>query len=74
MLEVFAALKVRELDEYNEALERIEEEKALVDSRKKTKEEFVAKSLKEPGRYYSSSPIANNEIRNNEGLFYSLAA
>lgn len=73
-VEAFAALKVRELDKYDEALERIEEEKALVDSGKITKEEFITNALKEPGRPCSSSSIANDEMRNDEGLFYKVAA
>ncbi|PGG96623.1 hypothetical protein AJ80_09802 [Polytolypa hystricis UAMH7299] len=48
-LEAFAARKVSELDEYDEALEKREEGKALVDSGKMTKEEFVANALMEPG-------------------------
>jgi hypothetical protein len=41
-LNAFAARKVSELDEYDKALEKREEEKGLVDSGKMTKEEFVA--------------------------------
>jgi hypothetical protein len=48
-LEAFAARKVSELDEYDEALEKREEDKALVDSGKMTKEEFIANALIEPG-------------------------
>ncbi|KAG4422128.1 hypothetical protein IFR04_004755 [Cadophora malorum] len=44
-LEAFAARKVSELDEYDEALEEREEDKALVDSGKMTKEEFIANAL-----------------------------
>ena len=44
-LEAFAARKVSELDEYDEALEKREEDKALVDSGKMTKEEFIANAL-----------------------------
>jgi CRISPR/Cas system-associated endonuclease/helicase Cas3 len=44
-LEAFAARKVSELDEYDEALEKREEEKALMDSGKMTKEEFIANAL-----------------------------
>jgi hypothetical protein len=40
--EAFAARKVNELDEYDEALEKREEDKALVDGGKMTKEEFIA--------------------------------
>ncbi|KAH9224842.1 phosphotransferase enzyme family protein [Leptodontidium sp. 2 PMI_412] len=45
-VEAFAAMKVRELDKYDEALERMEEEKALVDSGKIRKEECIANALK----------------------------
>jgi hypothetical protein len=48
-LEAFAARKVSELDQYNEALEKREEEKALMDSGKMIKEEFIANALIEPG-------------------------
>lgn len=44
-LEAFAARKVKELDEYDEALEEIEGYKALLDSGKMTKEEFIAIAL-----------------------------
>jgi hypothetical protein len=44
-LEAFAARKVTELDEYDEALEKGEEDKALVDGGKMTKEEFIANTL-----------------------------
>lgn len=63
-LDAFAALKVRELDKYDEALERMENEKALVDSGKMTKDEFIANSLKEHGHPCSSSSMVNDEMRN----------
>jgi hypothetical protein len=44
-LEAFTARKVSELDEYDEALEKREEDKALVDSGKMTKEEFIVNAL-----------------------------
>jgi hypothetical protein len=44
-LKVFIAWKVSELDEYNKALEKREEDKALVDSGKMIKEEFIANAL-----------------------------
>ncbi|KAK2757120.1 hypothetical protein FQN54_005090 [Arachnomyces sp. PD_36] len=47
-LKAFAARKVSELDEYDEALEKIEGNKALVDSGKMTKEEFIANALPDP--------------------------
>jgi hypothetical protein len=47
-LEAFAARKVSDLDKYDEALEKIEESKALVDSGDITKEEFIANALTEP--------------------------
>ncbi|KAF9894734.1 hypothetical protein FE257_006624 [Aspergillus nanangensis] len=44
-LEGFASRKVKELEKYDEALEQMEENKALMDSGKMTKEEFIAKAL-----------------------------
>jgi hypothetical protein len=74
-LEAFAARKVSELDEYDEALEKREEDKALVDSGKMAKEEFIANALIEPGcSPRSSSFVVNDEMRNDEGLFYKVAA
>jgi hypothetical protein len=71
----FAARKVSELDEYDKALEKREEDKALVDSGKMTKEEFIANALIEPGcPPCSSSFVVNDEMRNDEGLFYKVAA
>jgi hypothetical protein len=46
-LEAFAAQKVSELDEYDEALEKMEEDKALMDTGEMTKEEFIANALME---------------------------
>ncbi|KAH9221817.1 phosphotransferase enzyme family protein [Leptodontidium sp. 2 PMI_412] len=68
VLKAFGALKVKELDKYDEALERIEEEKALVHSGKMTKEEFIANTLKELGHPCSSSSIG--EMRNDEDVFF----
>ena len=48
-LEAFAARKVSELDEYDDALEKMVEIKALVDSGDLTKEEFVSRALLELG-------------------------
>jgi hypothetical protein len=74
-LEAFAARKVSELDEYNEALERREEVKALVDSGKMTKEEFIANALIEPGcSPCSSSFVVNDKMRNNKGVLYKVGA
>jgi hypothetical protein len=62
---------VSELDEYNKALEKREEDKALVDSGKITKEEFITNTLIKPSYPPCSSLfMANNEMRNNKGLFY----
>lgn len=47
-LEAFATRKVRQLNVYGEALEKVEEDKALVDKGKMTKEEFIANALVEP--------------------------
>ncbi|WEW59263.1 hypothetical protein PRK78_004732 [Emydomyces testavorans] len=54
-LEVFAARKVSELDEYDEALEKREEDKALMYNGKITKGEFIANTLMEPG----SPPVSS---------------
>ncbi|KAL5313321.1 hypothetical protein ACEPPN_019054 [Leptodophora sp. 'Broadleaf-Isolate-01'] len=45
-LEALAARRVSELDEYDVALEKREENKSLVDRGKMTKEEFIANALK----------------------------
>lgn len=71
-LDAFAARKTSELHEYDEALEKMEENKALVDSGKMTKEEFIANALTEPGRLYSSF-VAKNETKNDEGFFHKVA-
>lgn len=47
--EAFAASKVSELDKYDEAVEKMEEMKTLMDSGGITKEEFIAKALIELG-------------------------
>ncbi|RAK99711.1 uncharacterized protein BO80DRAFT_456414 [Aspergillus ibericus CBS 121593] len=44
-LEAFAERKMNELDKYDEALEKIEETKVLIDSGKMTKQEFIARAL-----------------------------
>lgn len=57
------------LDEYNEALEKREKDKALVDSGKMTKEEFITNALIEPGWPPCSSLfVVNNETRNNKRI------
>lgn len=53
-LKAFAAQKVSELDKYDKALKKREEDKALVDSKKITKEEFIANAL-----YYNPQPYAS---------------
>lgn len=73
-LEAFAARKMSELDEYDEALEKREDNKALVDNGKMTKEEFIANALSEPGSPPCSSFMANNEWRNDKGFFHMAAA
>ncbi|EEP75923.1 predicted protein [Uncinocarpus reesii 1704] len=75
-LEAFAARKVSELEEYDEALEKREEIKALVDCGKMTKEEFVASALisKPSSLACSLLFVANNETRNDKGLFQKVAA
>jgi hypothetical protein len=72
-LDAFAARKMSELDEYDKALEKREKDKALVDSGKMTKEEFITNALTEPGCPLSSSlSLVNDELRN-EGLPYKVA-
>ncbi|QKX61138.1 uncharacterized protein TRUGW13939_08285 [Talaromyces rugulosus] len=46
-LEEFTARKLGELDRYDAALEKLEGDKELVDSRRMTKEEFIAKAIEE---------------------------
>ncbi|RDW67225.1 phosphotransferase family protein [Aspergillus mulundensis] len=48
-LGAFAARKVSDLDNYDKALEELEDKKALLDSGKITKEEFVANALIDSG-------------------------
>jgi hypothetical protein len=74
-LEAFAVRKVSELDKYNKALEKRKEDKALVNSGKIIKEVFITNALIEPGCLSCFlSFVVNNEMRNNEGLFYKVAA
>ncbi|RLL97665.1 hypothetical protein CFD26_105433 [Aspergillus turcosus] len=74
-LEAFASRKVSELDRYDEALEKMEENKALMESGNMTKEEFIANALNELGGIRgSSSFVINHEMKNDEGLFYRVAA
>lgn len=44
-VDAFAVRKVEQLEEYDEALEKMEEEKALVDIGRMTREGFVAKTI-----------------------------
>lgn len=62
-LKKFAALKVKELDEYDEAVEKLEAKKALVDSGKMTKEEFVSNALVNLGRPHSLSSMVELKDR-----------
>ncbi|GIJ98285.1 hypothetical protein Aspvir_000401 [Aspergillus viridinutans] len=63
-LEAFAVWKVSELDKYDRALEKVEENKALMDSGNMTKEEFIANALRESGCISCSSSLAiNDEMR-----------
>lgn len=74
-LEAFAARKMSELEQYDEVLEKREDNKALVDSGKMTKEEFIATALSKTDTS-SCSPlfIANNESRDDKGFFHKAAA
>ena len=66
-LEAFGEKKASELDMYDEALEKIEERKARVDSGDLTREDFIASSLMESSCVPCSSHVGNGEIRNDEG-------
>lgn len=46
-LDVFAMRKVNQLAKYDCALDKMEEDKELVDNRKMSKEKFIANALKE---------------------------
>lgn len=48
-LEVFAERKVKELNKYDEALEKLEQSKLLVDSGDMTMQEFVSNALNQSG-------------------------
>ncbi|KAE8380923.1 hypothetical protein BDV26DRAFT_279219 [Aspergillus bertholletiae] len=63
-LKVFASRKVHELEKYDKALEQIEKSKALMNSGKIIKEEFIAKG--------SSLFVMNNGMPNNNGLLYTV--
>jgi hypothetical protein len=67
-LDAFAARKMSELDEYDEALEKREREKVLVDSGKMTREEFLTNALREPGH-----PTYSPFVARAEGLYHKLA-
>lgn len=71
LLEAFASRKINELDNYDEALEQMEEKKALMDGGKITREEFLANALMEP--WCSPSSAANDEMANGNGLFHTVA-
>ncbi|RAK94954.1 phosphotransferase enzyme family protein [Aspergillus ibericus CBS 121593] len=74
-LQAFAEWKVNELDKYDEALEKMEENKALVESGNMTKQEFISKASRELGRIpCSSSSYMNGVIKNDEGLLHKVAA
>ncbi|KAK1142535.1 hypothetical protein N8T08_007509 [Aspergillus melleus] len=70
-LEAFVLRKLSELDKYDEALEQMEDNKALMDSGKITREEFIANASIEPGCIpcSSSSPVKSDGTRNDKGLF-----
>ncbi|KAJ5797149.1 uncharacterized protein N7518_005689 [Penicillium psychrosexuale] len=63
-LEAFGKRKVNELDQYDEALERLERSKSLVDSGDMTMDEFVSSALKEADFIpCSSSFVINDETK-----------
>ncbi|KAB8239002.1 phosphotransferase enzyme family protein [Aspergillus alliaceus] len=73
-LEAFVLRKVSELDKYNKALEKMEDNKALMDSGNITREEFIAKASIEPGCTPCSSSLEMSDgMRNDEGLFKTVA-
>lgn len=65
--EAFGEKKASELDQYDDALEKMEERQALVDSGNMTREEFIASALMQSGSVPCFSPIVNSEMRNGEG-------
>ncbi|PWY87426.1 phosphotransferase enzyme family protein [Aspergillus heteromorphus CBS 117.55] len=78
-LESFAERKVQELGMYDEALEQMEESKALMESGGMTLEEFVAStSIGEGSIPRSSSALVSNhtdnEANNDQGLLHRVAA
>ncbi|KAJ9256316.1 hypothetical protein DTO195F2_5892 [Paecilomyces variotii] len=72
-LEAFAKRKVDELEKYEEALDKISDNKALVDRGQMSKEEFIANALIASGGTPFLS-VTNDRTRNNEGFFSTVAA
>ena len=74
-LKAFAVRKVSELDKYDKALEKREEDKLLVDSGNMTREEFIENTTTEPGCLRpSSSFVVNDQAKNDRGLFCKVLA
>ncbi|KAL1867028.1 hypothetical protein Plec18167_008819 [Paecilomyces lecythidis] len=71
-LEEFAAKKVKEMKEYDVALEKLEKEKELVDSGNMEMGEFVAKATMGLSSY-SSLNVVSNDPKDGKGLFHSVA-
>ncbi|GLB05432.1 hypothetical protein AtubIFM57258_000717 [Aspergillus tubingensis] len=69
-LEAFTSRKMGELDKYDEDLEQVEENKALVDSGRMTKGEFIlaAAAIIEPRT--SSSCVVKDKALNYKALYY----
>lgn len=65
-LDVFAKRKVSQLDKYDCALDKMEEDKELVDSGKMSKEEFIANALKESNCLRGFLFATDDEVRNAE--------
>jgi hypothetical protein len=65
-LEEFKARKLSELDGYDAALEKREKDKELVDCRRMTKGEFIAKAIKE---HDCPTYTANEDTRNHKWSF-----
>ncbi|KAL2830101.1 phosphotransferase enzyme family protein [Aspergillus pseudoustus] len=71
-LEALAARKVSVLDMYDEALEKMEDNKALVDRGVMTREQFIADSLIQLGRTPWASSVIRKEVQDDLGLFHGV--
>ncbi|PWY80150.1 phosphotransferase enzyme family protein [Aspergillus eucalypticola CBS 122712] len=69
-MEAFASRKVGELDKYDEDLEQIEENKALMDNGRMTKEEFILAAAAIIESRSSSSSTVNDELSSDKVLYH----